>query len=221
MTLLHFLFKIACKKYQLSSLERAQFHLFQLTVNGFTDIGRGTLGWESVAGKEAKPATHTHTHTHTHITWQKITCWEVWRQKWNQKPQPRTREAAALSLLVVWIGIRELFQVVSVEIMRHLECVGASRPLSVWSAARAHTVQVAATVCMQVYSYWLISMYLDVSWLNHLNKQTELKGQHNILFYFVYMWRTLPPLLLQTVRCGPYFPQITACLFSNGKDNIR
>lgn len=115
-----------------------------------------------------------HTHTHTQ-TWQKTTCWEVWRQNWNQKPQPRTREAAALSLLVVWIGIRELFQVVSVEIKRHLKCVGASRPLSVWSAARAHTVQVAATVSVQVYSYWLISTRLHVSLLNQLNKQTEEK----------------------------------------------
>ena len=27
------------------------------------------------------------------------------------------------------------------------------------------------------------------------NKQTDLKGQHTfILFYFVHMWRTLPPL---------------------------
>ena len=36
------------------------------------------------------------------------------------------------------------------------------------------------------------------SWQNELNKQTGLKGQHNFtLFYFVYMWRTLPPLWLQ------------------------
>ena len=33
-----------------------------------------------------------------------------------------------------------------------------------------------------------------------MTKQTDLKGQHNItLFYFVYMWRTLPPFQLQTV----------------------
>lgn len=31
-------------------------------------------------------------------------------------------------------------------------------------------------------------------WLNKLNKQPGLKGQHNfLLLYFVYMWRTLPP----------------------------
>ena len=35
-----------------------------------------------------------------------------------------------------------------------------------------------------------------------LNKQTDLKRQHSfILFYFVYMWRTLPPFYLQTVFC--------------------
>ena len=32
------------------------------------------------------------------------------------------------------------------------------------------------------------------------------------LFYFVYIWRTLPPL--QTVFWGPYFPLRTACSFS-------
>ena len=32
-------------------------------------------------------------------------------------------------------------------------------------------------------------------WLNKLNKQTDLKGQQTfILFYFVYIWLTLPPL---------------------------
>lgn len=33
-----------------------------LTVNGFTDIGRGTAGWGSDPGKEAKPATRTKDH---------------------------------------------------------------------------------------------------------------------------------------------------------------
>ena len=50
-----------------------------------------------------------------------------------------------------------------------------------------------------------------------LNKQTELKGQHSfILFYFVYMWQTLPLFQLRTVFCGPYFPLRTACLFNYG-----
>ena len=38
------------------------------------------------------------------------------------------------------------------------------------------------------------------SCLNKLNKQTDLKVRHNfVLFYFVYLWQTLPPFQLQTV----------------------
>ena len=55
-------------------------------------------------------------------------------------------------------------------------------------------------------------------WLNKLNKLTGLKGQHNFrLFYFVFMWRTLPSFQLQTGLLGPYFP---AWLFSYGKKNF-
>ena len=37
-----------------------------------------------------------------------------------------------------------------------------------------------------------------------MNKQTDLEGQHNlILFYFVYMWWTLPPFELQIMISGP------------------
>ena len=56
------------------------------------------------------------------------------------------------------------------------------------------------------------------SWLNKLNKQTDLKGQHCfILFYFVHMWRTLPPFLASNRVLGPYFPSRTSCLFNYGK----
>ena len=40
-------------------------------------------------------------------------------------------------------------------------------------------------------------------WINCINKLT-LKD-NMILFYFVYMWRTLPPFWLQIVFWGPYF----------------
>ena len=40
-------------------------------------------------------------------------------------------------------------------------------------------------------------------------RQTDLKGRHGfILFYFVYMWRTLPPSQLQTVQWGGFFHQV-------------
>ena len=52
----------------------------------------------------------------------------------------------------------------------------------------------------------------DCLCLNKLNKQTDLKGQHNvILFYFVYMWRTLPPFQLQASG-ELIFTLRTACL---------
>ena len=37
-----------------------------------------------------------------------------------------------------------------------------------------------------------------------------------MLFYFVYMWRTLPPFQLRTVFWGPCFPLRTASLFTYG-----
>ena len=64
---------------------------------------------------------------------------------------------------------------------------------------------------------WTNSLF---SWPNkQMSKQTDLEGQESFkLFYFVYMWRTLPPVKLQTVFWGPYFPLRTACLFSYGKN---
>ena len=54
------------------------------------------------------------------------------------------------------------------------------------------------------------------SWLNTPSKQTDLKGQNRfILLYFVNMWRTLPPFLLEAVFRGLYFPLRTACLFTS------
>ena len=51
-----------------------------------------------------------------------------------------------------------------------------------------------------------------------IDKQTDLNGCHHfILFYSVYMWRTLPLIWLQTVPFEPYFPLRTACLFTYGK----
>ena len=45
-----------------------------------------------------------------------------------------------------------------------------------------------------------LNKLFSLSWLNKLNKQTDLKAQHNLtLIYFVYMWRTLPPFQLPTV----------------------
>ena len=44
------------------------------------------------------------------------------------------------------------------------------------------------------------------SWMNKLNKQTDIKRQHRfILFYFVYVWRTLPPFLASNSFLGTSF----------------
>ena len=59
-----------------------------------------------------------------------------------------------------------------------------------------------------------LNRFPSVSWLN---KQTELKEKHIfILFYLVFMWRTLPPSQFQTLFWGHYSPLRTACLFSYG-----
>ena len=57
--------------------------------------------------------------------------------------------------------------------------------------------------------------------LNKLDKQTDLKGQHNFrLFCFGYTWRwrTLPPFLRHTVFWGTSCPLRTACLFTYGRN---
>ena len=59
-----------------------------------------------------------------------------------------------------------------------------------------------------------LNRFPSVSWLN---KQTELKEKLIfILFYLVFMWRTLPPSQFQTLFWGHYSPLRTACLFSYG-----
>ena len=45
-----------------------------------------------------------------------------------------------------------------------------------------------------------------VNKLYEMTKQTDLKGQHTfLLFYFVYMWQTLPLFELQRVFCTLFF----------------
>ena len=53
--------------------------------------------------------------------------------------------------------------------------------------------------------------------MNWINKLT-LKDNTVSYCFIVYMWQTLPPLLLQTVPWGPYFPLRKDCLQHYGKD---
>ena len=53
-----------------------------------------------------------------------------------------------------------------------------------------------------------------------MNQQTDLKGQHNfMLFYFVYMWRTLPSFVALALCSGDLIILLprTACLFTDGE----
>ena len=56
----------------------------------------------------------------------------------------------------------------------------------------------------------LIFIDCIVFMFNKLNKQTAFTRSLT-LFYIVYIWRTLPPLQLQTVFWGLYFPLRTGC----------